>query len=66
LKKPSTRIVENNNININQNNEGVNKSIRPISSNQNYTNYFKLPNGGHVFHFNNQNSIKYSENKQKD
>ena len=55
---------ENINNLINLNNNSINKNIRPISSNQNYNNYKKLQNGGHVFHYNKE-LIKEEEINEK-
>ena len=66
IRRPSSKNAENKNININQNKDPTSLSIRPISSNQNYTNYFRLSNGNHVFHYNNKDSIKLPENIKKE
>ena len=52
IKGILSKNAENKNNLINLNNNSINKNIRPISSNQNYNNYIKLQNGGHVFHYN--------------
>ena len=49
---PYYKKLENNNKLINKIRSAKNKSIRPISSNQDYKDYLKLPNGNRVFHFN--------------
>ena len=63
IHRPSAKVVENKKIDNNQINSSINKSIRPISSNQNYKNYSELPNGRHAFYYN-KDLMKKQEKKR--
>ena len=62
IKKPSTQIDDNKINDINQINAPNNKQIRTITSNEKYTNYFRLSNKYHPFPNNkDQSNLKLPE-----